>query len=290
MRALLLLPVLALLACSTPCERMNGFQADPAMQTCAFSGPIEDGASFALETGAILPAELLLPVGSREPQTLPDGTELVASYYGLSWSGTGGDLSQSDSLSGVESVTVGKETYALGMRTGGRVLVRSAEGETLRTVRVRDSVDRSLGIPRANAAQHLALAGGTLAIADRLGGVVTVDLETGAELWRSDAEIRALAGSPDGTRLAAATEEAVVVWSARTGEPVATWGGMDRLHGLAFSSDGAMLAAHAHAGTSTTSTRITTRDHNNQPTGVARSESVTTVGATPSVTVWRLPG
>ena len=260
------------------------------MQTCAFDGALEDADPLVAEDGAALPAELALapPVGTP-PQTLPDGTELVESYFGVSWSGTGGDLGPSDSTSGVESAAVGEGLYVLGMRAGGRVLIRSASGETLDTLVVDNIMESSLGIPVANAAVRLALAGGTLAIADRAGTVSVVDPVTGAERWREVFGARGLAVSPDGARVAAATADAIRVWDAVTGETVAEWAGMERLHNLAFSSDGTALAVYNHGTLPTTSTRVTTRDHNNNPSSVARSETTTIEGAKPSLTVWRLP-
>lgn len=288
--------------CASPCEEANGLQGDPAMRTCVFSGELEVDGPTALTPEEGAPVALTVPPyqPGGEPSELPDGTALVESYYGLSWTGTGGDLSAADSASGVEGMAVapGRDRYALGMRTGGHVLVRAADGAAVAEARVEEGAGAVGGFP--NRATHLAFSpdGALLIGGDALRNVVVWDPATGERRWSANIGegvpagdgIKTLTASPDGALVAAATGHVVHVWEAATGTPVARWvhPGRPHVEGVVFAPDGAHVAVRQRGRyvaerTVTDSRRIKVTDSRR----IQRQQSA--IQKAPTVFVWELP-
>ena len=304
MRLLLLLVVVVVVTgCASPCENLNAEQDDPAMQTCVFSASLDAAGAGGLTTADGSPVAFSIPAiaPAHEPVTLPDGTRLEESYFGLSWSGTGGDLSPADSASGVSGYTVAPDGafYALGMATGGRVLVVDAAGTQLVEMRVADGVDALIG--RSNRASHLAISpdGSRLMVGDALRNVTAWDVGTGAALWTADVGeglsssdgLRTVAFSPNGGRVGAATQRAALVWDTESGDEVAHWAlpGKTTVTGLFFSPDGDFVAVRKAGRYNARNTRVTTRDDDGSALGYARTEENGAKQSTPTVAVLGIP-
>ncbi|MEM6326801.1 MAG: hypothetical protein AAF791_06730 [Bacteroidota bacterium] len=233
MRTLLLLPLLSLVACDSPCEIINGAQDDPAMQTCQFSSSLnEEGTgSFTFDDGAPVPFTLRerVPV----PTSFPDGS---ATWNGV-WVPPGAARpasAETDSSEQVYTTAATADRYALGMMWTGEVHLRSPAGT--QTVRVADGPDENaarLGIDDwPNRAKHLVFSpnGITLFGADTGRRVTAWNPATGTERWTvslpddgGTTGVLSLAPRADGDRVAVSTARAVYVLSAVSGESLAQW-------------------------------------------------------------------
>ena len=303
MRLALTLVVLAASGCASPCENLNAEQDAAAMQTCMYSASLDEAGAAELTTAEGAPVALSIPANAylNEPATLPDGTRLEESYFGLSWSGTGGDLSPADSASGVSGYAVAPDgaSYALGMANGGRVLVMDAEGSPLVELRVADGVDALIG--KTNRATHLAFSsdGSRLAVGDALRNVTVWDVASGAAVWTADMGaglsssdgLRTITFSPDGRLVGAATQRAAFVWESDSGDAAASWvlPGKTTVTGLFFSPEGDYVALRKAGRYNARNTRVTTRDDDGSALGYARTENDGPTQSTPAVFVFALP-
>lgn len=207
---------------------------------------------------------------------MPDGTEVVESYFGLSWTGTGGDLSASDSASAVASDAIAPDgsLYALADHWGPGVTIRDASGSVIADATVPEGVDRSLGLERPNRATSLLFSsdGTVLLGADPLGNVTAWSSATGDALWSStlDAAIRDLVLSPNGQHLAASNAHGVRVLDAATGEVTADWQfpGKTSVVGLAFAPDNRHVAVRKSGRYMPSTVRYSSFDEDGQRTNV----------------------
>jgi len=290
---------LALLAwgCSTPCDTLNGKQADATMQTCTFSASLDDELpmGFSPDDGA----PVLFTVDPEEipASEMPDGTEVAESYFGLSWTGTGGDLSASDSASAVASDAIAPDgsQYALADHWGPGVTIRDASGSIVATASVPNGVDRSLGLERPNRATSLMFSpdGTVLMGADPVGNVTAWRTTTGESIWSTtlDAGIRDLALSPDGQLVAASSAHGLRVLDIATGEVVADWKfpGKTSVVGLAFAPDGRHVAVRKSGRYMPSTVRYSSFDENGQRSDIPFKDRTEAYVNDQTVFLMRLP-
>ncbi|GAB5537266.1 MAG: hypothetical protein Rubg2KO_35150 [Rubricoccaceae bacterium] len=276
MHRLVLALALLVWGCSSPCDTLNGKQIDATMQTCAFSASLNEDLPmvFSPEDGA----PVLFTVEPEEipASEMPDGTEVAESYFGLSWTGTGGDLSASDSASAVASDAIAPDgqLYALADYWSPSVTIRDASGSVVASATVPEGVDRSLGLERPNRATSLLFSsdGATLLGADPLGNVTAWRSDTGESLWSTtlDAAIRDLALSPDGQLVAAPSAHGVRVLDIATGQVTADWQfpGKTSVVGLAFAPDSRHVAVRKSGRYMPSTVRYSSFDENGQRTDI----------------------
>lgn len=291
--------VLALLiwGCSSPCDTLNSKQADATMQTCAFSASLDEDPpmTFTPDDGA--PIAFTVDLEAVPASEMPDGTEVAESYFGLSWTGTGGDLSASDSASAVASDAIAPDgrLYALADHWGPDVTIRDASGSVIASARVPEGVDRSLGLERPNRATALLFSsdGTVLLGADPLGNVTAWRSSTGESLWATtlDAAIRDLALSSDGQLVAASSAHSVRVVDIGTGETAADWQfpGKTSVVGLAFAPDSRHVAVRKSGRYMPSTVRYSSFDENGQRSEIPFKDRTEAYVNDQTVFLMRLP-
>jgi WD40 repeat protein len=134
---------------------------------------------------------------------------------------------------------------------GGFVVAGDIEGRLLRWSL---ATDEGTELGRQDAwISGLAFAGSRLVSSDLKGGLQARDAATGTPAWSRAAHpgwLKALAASPDGTRVATGGRDGVVrVWSVSDGKLLREFSGpTDDVYSLAFHPDGRSLAAGHYAG------------------------------------------
>ena len=295
-RFLLALSLLAW-GCSSPCDTLNGKQADAAMQTCTFSASLDEDLPMVFSPDDGAPVPFTVEPEQIPASEMPDGTEVVESYFGLSWTGTGGDLSASDSASAVASDAIAPDEslYALADHWGPTVTVRDASGTVIASSSVPDGVDRSLGLERPNRATSLLFSsdGTVLLGADPLGNVTAWRSTTGELLWSTtlDAAIRDLVLSHDGQHVAASSAEGVRVLNLATGAVAADWQfpGKTSVVGLAFAPDSRHVAVRKSGRYMPSTVRYSSFDEDGQRTNVPFRERTDAYVNDQTVFLMRLP-
>lgn len=289
----------ALLAwgCASPCDTLNGKQADASMQTCAFSASLSEELPMAFSPDDGAPVAFTVDPDRIPASQMPDGTEVAESYFGLSWTGTGGDLSASDSASAVASDAIAPDgrLYALADHWGPMVTIRDTSGSVVASAAVPEGVDRSLGLERPNRATTLLFSsdGTVLMGADPLGHVTAWRSTTGETLWSAtlDASVRDLALSPDGQLVAASSAHGVRVLDVASGDPLADWQfpGKTSVVGLAFAPDSRHVAVRKSGRYMPSTVRYSSFDEHGRRSTVPYMERTDAYVRNQTVVLMRIP-
>ena len=311
MRALLLLPLAALAACSTPCETVNADQADPALRTCVFTASLDETTAFTPEDGA--PVAFGVPELPSMEGAFPDGSQI----HDEMWVAPGEPLpTRRDTTRQVSATALSPQAdrYALAMRRGRTVRLHSADGRPLATVRVADGLDEKMvqslattDIP--NRATHLAYSpdGAVLYGADTQGHVTAWDAASGETLWTATAAldhggqdgraktpdgIRSLTVSDSGTRIGAATARGAHVWDAGTGAPLASWafpGTKTSVVNVAFAEDAEHVIVIKSGRYVPPTVRYSSYDDAGRRTGLQHRETTDGYWGAPTVILLAMP-
>ncbi|OZC04456.1 WD40 repeat domain-containing protein [Rubricoccus marinus] len=313
MRRLALLPLAALAACSSfssPCENINAAQDEPAFRTCAFAGSVDEDGAFTREDGA--PVAFSAPAPAVTEGAFPDGSEIRDDMWVASGEAPPPPLDSSRWVS-TSALAPEANRFALAMRTDGTVRVRSSSGQPLAIVRVaegEDAIAARKGVAGwPNRATFLAFSpdGATLYGTDAQGNVTGWDAASGEALWSGTApldhdgrdgravrpdEIRQLAVSDDGARVAVATTAGAFVWDAASGERLASWAiprTKTSVVGVGFAPGGDHVAVMSSGRYVPPTVRYSSFDENGERTGMAERADFEGYQRAPTVFLMAMP-